>query len=147
MPWGILILFGGGLSLAAAVEANGVAEFFAGRLALLGDVPPVVVTIAVVAAVIFLTELTSNTATTAALVPLLAAGAGALGLEAVPLVIAATLAASFAFMMPVATPPNAIVFSSGRITIPQMCRAGFLLNIIGVALITLAAWTVVRWAA
>jgi sodium-dependent dicarboxylate transporter 2/3/5 len=135
LPWGILVLFGGGLSLAAAVTANGVAEFLASLTLGFAGVPPLAIVIVVVAAVIFLTELTSNTATTATLVPILAGLAPGLGVHPYLLIVPAALAASFAFMMPVATPPNAIVFASGHITIPQMCRAGLWLNLLGVAVI------------
>ena len=146
LPWGILILFGGGLSLAAAVKANGVAEFFAAQAGLFGHWPPFALVLVVVAAVIFLTELTSNTATTATLVPILAALAPGLGLHPYQLIIPATVAASCAFMMPVATPPNAIVFGSGHVTIPQMCRAGLWLNLIGIVLIsTLLQAIVLAW--
>jgi sodium-dependent dicarboxylate transporter 2/3/5 len=142
-PWGILILFGGGLSLAAAVRRNGVAELLGNQVSALGDVPPIVLVLAVTALVIFLTELTSNTATTAALVPILAALAPGLGVHPYLLIFPAALAASCAFMMPVATPPNAIVFGSGYLTIPQMCKAGLWLNLIGVGLITaLASWAI-----
>jgi sodium-dependent dicarboxylate transporter 2/3/5 len=136
LPWGILILFGGGLSLAAAVKANGVAEFIGNQATIFTGVPPIVLVLVVTAAVIFLTELTSNTATTATLVPILAALAPGLGLHPYLLIFPAAMAASCAFMMPVATPPNAIVFGSGYITIPQMCKAGLWLNLIGILLIT-----------
>ena len=91
---------------------------------------------------IYLTEITSNTATTATMVPLLAALAPGLGLHAYMLIVPATIAASCAFMLPVATPPNAIVFGSGHVTIPQMCRAGLWLNMIGIVLITVLAYAV-----
>ncbi|MHC4764135.1 MAG: SLC13 family permease, partial [Planctomycetota bacterium] len=142
-PWGILILFGGGLSLAAAVRRNGVAELIGNQVSALGDVPPIVLVLAVTALVIFLTELTSNTATTATLVPILAALAPGLGLHPYLLIFPAAIAASCAFMMPVATPPNAIVFGSGYLTIPQMCKAGLWLNLIGVGLITALAYWVI----
>lgn len=143
LPWGILILFGGGLSLAAAVQANGVAEFIGAQAVVLGDLPTIVLVLAVTTGVIFLTELTSNTATTATLVPIL--GGLATGLAVTPemLIIPATIAASCAFMMPVATPPNAIVFGSGYVTIPQMAKAGFYLNLIGVVVITTVLYTFV----
>lgn len=143
LPWGILVLFGGGLSLAAAVKSNEVAEFLGVQAGALRDFPPVVLVLAVTAGVIFLTELTSNTATTATLVPVL--GGLALGVGVAPemLIIPATIAASCAFMLPVATPPNAIVFGSGYITIPQMARAGFWLNIIGVMLITTMLYAII----
>ncbi len=136
LPWGILILFGGGLSLAAAVKASGVAEFIGSLSQYFAGMPPLVIVLAVTAIVIFLTELTSNSATTAALLPVLAALAPGMGIHPFLLILPATLAASCAFMMPVATPPNAMVFGSGEVSIADMARAGLWLNIIGVLLIT-----------
>ncbi len=143
LPWGILILFGGGLSLAAAIHANGVGELLGAQVAALAGMPSVVLVVGVVALVIFLTELTSNTATTATLVPLLASLAPGLGVDPLLLAVPAAIAASCAFMLPVATPPNAIVFGSGLVTIPEMSRAGFWINLIGIALITALAYAVV----
>ena len=140
LPWGILLLFGGGLSLAAAIQANGVGELLASYAMELAGVPYVVVLLAVVTGVVFLTELTSNTATTATLVPLLAAVAPGLGFEPISLIVPVALAASCAFMLPVATPPNAIVFGSGMVGVAAMSRAGFWLNWLGIALITLLAY-------
>ena len=96
----------------------------------------------VTALMIFLTELTSNTATTAAFLPILGAVAVGLGINPVALAVPAAIAASCAFMMPVATPPNAIVFGSGELTIPQMCKAGFWLNLVGIGLVMLLMYTV-----
>ncbi len=143
LPWGILILFGGGLSLAAAVKANEVAEFLGAQAIALRGFPTIVLVLAVTVGVIFLTELTSNTATTATLVPILAGLALGLGVRPEMLIIPATIAASCAFMLPVATPPNAIVFGSGYVTIPQMARAGFWLNIVGVVLVTTMLYAVI----
>ncbi|MHC4447246.1 MAG: SLC13 family permease [Planctomycetota bacterium] len=144
LPWGILILFGGGLSLAAAVKANGVAEFLGHKVAVLGGaVPSLVLVLLVTTMVIFLTELTSNTATTATLVPILAALGPGLGVHPYLLIFPAAIAASCAFMMPVATPPNAIVFGSGHLTIPQMCKAGLWLNLLGVALVTILTYAII----
>jgi sodium-dependent dicarboxylate transporter 2/3/5 len=143
LPWGILILFGGGLSLASALRANGVAELLGAQVAGLSAVPGPLLVLAVVAGVVFLTELTSNTATAATLVPLLAALAPGLGLDPLMLAVPAALAASCAFMLPVATPPNAIVFGSGRVTIADMSRAGLWLNLIGIVLITGLAYALV----
>jgi sodium-dependent dicarboxylate transporter 2/3/5 len=143
LPLGILILFGGGLSLAGAVQANGVAEFLGSLTAGFATLPALLIVVAVTAAVIFLTELTSNTATAATLIPILAAVAPGLGVHPHLLVVPAAIAASCAFMMPVATPPNAIVFASGHVTIPQMCKAGLWLNLFGVALITGLTYAVV----
>lgn len=143
LPWGILILFGGGLSLAAAVQANDVAPFFGAQATALAGFPPIVLVLAVTAGVIFLTELTSNTATTAALVPVLAGLSSGLAVPPEMLIVPATIAASCAFMMPVATPPNAIVFASGHVTIPEMASAGLWLNLVGIALITAMLYTVI----
>ncbi len=145
VPWGILILFGGGLSLAVALDANGVGAWLGSLVAGLDRLPGPMLVVLVTAMVIFLTELTSNTATTASLVPILAGVAPGLGVPPLMLVIPAAIAASCAFMMPVATPPNAIVFGSGRLTIRQMARTGFSLNLIGVALIPLLLYTVAGW--
>jgi len=135
LPWGVLVLFGGGLALAAAIEATGVAHFLGSQARGLQGWPLWAVLIAAVAASTFLSEVTSNTAQVATMIPILAALAPALGIDAVTLVVACTLASSLAFMLPVGTPPNAIVFATGRVTIPQMCRAGFQLNLIGIAII------------
>ncbi len=140
LPWGLLILFGGGLSLAAALRANGVGELLAAQVGGLAGVPPLLIIVCVTALMIFLTELTSNTATTAALVPIFAGLAPALGLEPLALAVPAAVAASCAFMLPVATPPNAVVFGSGYVTIPQMCRAGIWLNALGIGLIPALTW-------
>jgi sodium-dependent dicarboxylate transporter 2/3/5 len=142
LPWGILILFGGGLSLAAAIRVNGVSELIGNQVVSFAGLPSVILVLLVVAMMIFLTELTSNTATTAALVPILAAVAPGLGLHPYLLIVPAAIAASCAFMLPVATPPNAIVFGSGFVRIDQMVKAGFWLNIIGVVLITLLTYAI-----
>ncbi len=135
-PWEILILFGGGLSLAQAVDKTGLATWIGGGLAILGDWPVILLVAAAVGLVIFLTELTSNTATTAAFLPVLGAVAVQAELAPLLLTVPAALAASCAFMLPVATPPNAIVFGSGHVTIAQMMRAGLLLNLLGMLVIT-----------
>ncbi len=140
LPWGVLILFGGGLSLAAAIADSGLAAWIAGELSGLAAWPIGVVLLGVVGAVILLTELTSNTATAAAFLPLLAELATSLGRDPLVLAVPAAIAASCAFMLPVATPPNAIVFGSGRVTIAQMVRAGIWLNLLGAALITALAF-------
>jgi sodium-dependent dicarboxylate transporter 2/3/5 len=145
VPWGVLLLFGGGLSLAGAVDATGLAGWIGGRLEAVGGLPTLAIVLAVVTTVILLTELTSNTATTATFLPVVASLAAALGLAPLLLLLPTTLAASCAFMMPVATPPNAIVYGSGRVTVPQMVRAGVWLNLMFVGLLTLAAFTLVPW--
>lgn len=140
MPWGVLILFGGGLSLAAAVEANGVSAYIGHATRGLAVLPPLVLLLAVVTMTVFLSEVTSNTAQVATMTPVLAAMAPALGLDPKTLVIVCALAASSAYMMPVGTPPNAIVFGTGLVRMPQMVRAGFVLNIVGIVVITALGW-------
>jgi sodium-dependent dicarboxylate transporter 2/3/5 len=137
LPWDILLLFGGGLSLAAAVSANGVDRFVGAQVHALAQMPLWLLVAAVVAGIIVLTEMTSNTATAAALIPIIGGSALALGVDPLVLAVPAALAATCAFALPVATPPNAIVFGSGHVTVAQMTRAGVVLNVIGVVLITL----------
>jgi len=139
LPWGVLILFGGGLSLAAAVSNTGLALWLGESLAPLNAFGIAALVVASVALVIFLTELTSNLATTATLLPVMGAIAVQAGLPPLMLTVPITIAASCAFMLPVATPPNAIVFATGQITIPQMVRAGISLNLIGIVVVTIIA--------
>jgi len=139
LPWGVLVLFGGGLSLAHAIQTTRLAEWIGGAMMPLGGWPVVGVVAAVTTVIVFLTELTSNTATAAAFLPIVASLAGAIGAAPLMLAVPTALAASCAFMLPVATPPNAIVFGSRRLTIPQMARAGFLLNLMMIVLVTAAA--------
>ncbi len=145
LPWGILILFGGGLSLAAAMDANGVSEFLGRSLSGVAAMPVPVLVLSVCGLMIFLTEVTSNTATTAAMVPVFAAIAQGAGLPPLLLAVPAAVAASCAFMLPVATPPNAIVFGSGRLPMEAMVRAGFWLNLLSIVLVTLWALTLGRF--
>ncbi|MFN3889704.1 MAG: SLC13 family permease [Beijerinckiaceae bacterium] len=135
IPWGVLILFGGGLSLAAAIGSSGLAIWIAGSLHTLGAFHPVYIIVAATLAMIFLTEITSNTASAAAFLPLAGALAVAIGLDPILLAAPLALAASCAFMLPVATPPNAIVFASGAVTVQQMARAGLWLNFAAAAVI------------
>jgi len=139
LPWAILILFGGGLSLAAQVSETGLAHWLGMAMVPLGAFGIGVVVVGVVILVIFMTELTSNLATTATLLPVLAALALELGASPVTITVPVALAASCAFMLPVATPPNAIVYGAGRITIPQMAKAGLLLNLLGIILLSAVA--------
>lgn len=137
LPWGVLILFGGGLSLARAMDRSGLAAWIGTAVSGLAAVPPVVIIAAVVALSVFLSEMTSNTAQATMSMPIMAGAAAGLGLDPLVLMSVAVLATSTAFMLPVGTPPNAIVFGSGYLTIPQMARAGFLLNLISIILVTL----------
>jgi sodium-dependent dicarboxylate transporter 2/3/5 len=140
LPWGVLILFGGGLALAGAAEANGVAVYIGTLAEGLSAWPAWAALLAMIAIMVFMSEVTSNTAQVATMVPLLAAIAPVLGLPAAMLLIPATLGASCAFMMPVGTPPNAIVFGTGLVRIPQMMRAGLWLNLTGILLIFALSW-------
>ena len=133
------MLFGGGLSLARAMDQSGLAAWIGGVVASLDTVPAIVIIAVVATLVIFLTEVTSNTATSTMAMPIMAGAAMGLGMEPLLVMTTAGLAASMAFMLPVATPPNAIVFASGYITIAQMSRAGIWLNILAIVLITTVA--------
>ena len=139
LPWGVLVLFGGGLSLAAQISASGLANWLGESLSLVSAMGVVLLVIAATALVIFLTELTSNLATTAAFLPAVAAIAVQADISPLLLCVPVALAASCAFMLPVATPPNAIVYASGMLTIPQMVRAGVALNLFSLVLLSLAA--------
>jgi len=137
IPWGVLLLFGGGLAISAGFKATGLSTWMGERLALLGALPAPVLIAVICLLVTFLSELTSNTATATILMPIMAATALALQLHPYFLMIPAVLAASSGFMLPVSTPPNAIVFASGYVTVPQMARAGIWLNLIGVVLVAI----------
>ena len=139
LPWGVLLLFGGGLTLASAVSRTGLAEWLGGTLQAVGTLPLPVIVIIAAAMIIFLTELTSNTATTATFLPVVGAIAIEAGFDPIVLTVPVTFAASCAFMLPVATPPNAIVFGSGMLTIPKMAKAGILLNFVGIVVVSLIA--------
>ena len=136
LPWGVLLLFGGGLSLAGAVAGTGLDNWFGEQVSGLGALPALLLIAAVVAIVLFLTEVTSNTATAATFIPVLGGVAIGIGADPMGLLVPAAFAATCAFMLPVGTPPNAIAFSTGTVTIRQMARGGFVLNMIGIALIT-----------
>jgi len=140
MPWGIIILFGGGMALAAAFKDSGLALWIGSQFQLLQSLPLFFLLFILIAAVNFLTEITSNLATTAMLLPILAPIAMSLGMHPYPLLVSATVAASCAFMLPVATPPNAVVFGSGYLEIPDMIRTGIWMNIISIMLLTLAVY-------
>lgn len=135
-PWGILLLFGGGFAIAAGFGKSGLTDWVGTQLIVLQGVPVPAVVGAVGFMMTFLTEMTSNTATTTMILPILAAASQTLQINPLLLMLPATIAASCAFMLPIGTPPNAIVFASGRVTLLQMCRAGFFLNLITVAFIT-----------
>lgn len=139
LPWAILLLFGGGLALADAVSDTGLAAWLGDNLHAVAALPIPLLVLIVATMIIFLTELTSNVATTATFLPIAGAIAVEAGIDPIVLAVPATLAASCAFMLPVATPPNAIVFGSGLLMIPGMAKAGMVLNLFAIVLVTLAA--------
>ncbi len=140
LPWNIVLLFGGGFALAKGFEVSGLSQWLGDQLKAAGGLPVVLLIVIVSTLVIFLTELTSNTATAQILLPVMAGMAMSLRLHPLLLMLPATLSSSLAFMLPVATPPNAIVFGSGRLRVSDMAMTGFILNLIGVIVITLATW-------
>jgi len=142
LPWNIVLLFGGGFALAAGLQQTGLATMIGKQLEVVGNLPTFAIIILVCLMITFLTEVTSNTATTEMILPVLAAVAVVTGTHPLLLMIPAAISASCAFMMPVATPPNAIVFGSERISIAEMVRIGIFLNFIGVLVITVLVLTV-----
>ena len=141
IAWDVLLLFGGGLTMAAALQSTGAAALVGAQASALAGFGELSMMAGVAALVTFATEVTSNTALAATMMPLISAAADALKIDPSGLLVATALAASCAFMMPVATPPNAIVFGTGRLRIGDMVKAGFWLNILGVAIITLVSYT------
>ncbi|MCL4127476.1 UNVERIFIED_CONTAM: hypothetical protein GTU68_043158 [Idotea baltica] len=137
LPWGIVLLFGGGMALALGFESSGLALWIGNKLIVLETVPFIILLLILIMVVNFLTEITSNIATTAMLLPVLISLAPTLGVHPYYLMIGATVAASCAFMLPVATPPNAVVFASGYLKIKDMVRNGIWMNIVSILLLTL----------
>jgi len=140
LPWGIIVLFGGGLALAAGFQESGLAEWIGQQMSLLEGVNLLLLIFIVALMLNFLTEVTSNVATASIMLPILAALSQSIGVHPFGPMIAATLAASCAFMLPIATPPNAIVFSFGHVEMKDMIRKGFALNLASTVLITLSVY-------
>ncbi len=140
IPWNIVLLFGGGFALAKGFVDSGLSLWFGQQLAGLAHVSPIILTFANVTMMSFLTELTSNVATTEMILPILAGLAITIKINPLLLMIPATLAASLAFMLPVATPPNAIIFGTNRITVKDMAKTGIILNITGIIIVTLVMY-------
>lgn len=140
LPWGILLLFGGGLALAEGFKSSGLAEWIGSQITLIEHLPLLVLLFILIFAVNFLTEITSNLATTAMLLPIIVPVALALDVHPFTLMVGITVAASCAFMLPVATPPNAVVFGSGYLKIPDMMKTGIWMNLISIILLTLACY-------
>lgn len=145
IPWGILLLLGGGFAIAGGFGATGLAVFLGEQLAALQFLPVFVLLLVIIAAVNFLTELTSNVATASMLMPILAALAFSIDFHPYGLMVGATLAATCAFMLPIATPPNMVVFGSGYLTIPVMIRVGFLLNLLSIVIVALMVYFVLPY--
>lgn len=145
LPWGVLILFGGGLSMASAISSTGLASWIGAGIGALSTWPILLIIVIVITLIVFLTEMTSNTASTAAFLPILASVAIGLGQNPLLLAIPTVFGASCAFMLPVATPPNAIVYGSGKITIPEMSKAGLWLNLIFILVLSIASLTLMSW--
>ncbi len=143
LPWGILLLFGGGLSLSSQFTDSGLSEWIGDQVGVLEGVPGWVLILVVAATVLLLTELTSNTATAAAFLPIMGGVAVGLGLDVMTLIVPTALAATMAFMLPVATPPNAVAFGSGYVKIGQMVRGGVWLNAASLVLIMILMYTIV----
>jgi len=144
IPWDIIILMGGGFALAAGFSGSGLTEWLANQLTVLQGVHFFVLIIVVVLFVTFLTEMTSNAATATLFIPVMGALAISMDLHPFALMVPAALGASFAFMLPVATPPNAIVFASRQITIAQMAKTGFVLNIIGAIVVSTLSYLLLK---
>jgi len=145
LPWGIILLFGGGLSLAAGFSESGLAQWLGTQLNLLQGVTLILLLVFIIAAVNFLTEITSNVATASMILPILAALAAAIDVHPFGLMIAASVAASCAFMLPVATPPNAVVFSSGFLEMKDMVRTGVWMNLISIIILSLFVYFLLPW--
>ncbi|MEQ5791594.1 DASS family sodium-coupled anion symporter [Muricauda sp. NFXS6] len=140
IPWGIILLFGGGMAIAKGFQDTGLATYLGGQMTFFDGLPLFVLLLLVITCVNFLTEVTSNLATTAMMLPVLAPLALTLGINPYLLMVACTSAASCAFMLPVATPPNAVVFGSGYLRIPDMVRTGFLMNMLSIIIMALAVY-------
>ena len=142
LPWGIILLFGGGMALANGFESSGLALWIGNQMTLLAGLTTILLVILLITAVNFFTEITSNLATTAMLLPVLAPMAIIVDIHPFILMVGAAVAASCAFMLPVATPPNAVVFGSGYLTIPDMVSKGIVMNIISIIILTLFVYFV-----
>ena len=140
LPWGILLLFGGGMALAKGFDSSGLAVWIGNQMNFFNDIPLIILLLVLIAMVNFLTEITSNLATTAMLLPVLVALANTIDINAYYLLVGATVAASCAFMLPVATPPNAVVFGSKILNIDDMIKKGFWMNLISIFILTAAVY-------
>ncbi len=145
VPWNIVLLFGGGFALASAFKESGLSIWVGEQLSSVGGLHPIVIIAVIAMTMTFLTELTSNTATTEMLLPVLAGLSVTINVNPLLFMLPATISASMAFMLPVATPPNAIVFGSNKITVMEMAKTGIVLNLLGVIVITLVTYFWGSW--
>ncbi|QPZ39440.1 SLC13 family permease [Paramicrobacterium chengjingii] len=145
LPWGVLLLFGGGLALSAQFTNSGLSEWIGEQAEAVGVLPVILIVAIITTLIIFLTELTSNTATAATFLPVVGGVAMGVGLDPMLLTIPTALAATCAFMLPVATPPNAVAYGSGYVTIGSMIKGGIWLNVIGIVLVTATTMTLAVW--
>lgn len=145
LPWGIILLFGGGMALAEGFKASGLAAWIGEQMTQLSGFNILLIILIIIATVNFLTEITSNLATASMLLPILAQMAISIDVHPFLLMVAATVAASCAFMLPVATPPNAVVFGSGYLRIPDMVQKGFRMNLISIILLTFFVYVILPW--
>ena len=136
LPWGVIILFGGGIALGKAMHATGLSDWIGQQMEALNFLPPLLIVIFVVTLVIFLTEVTSNVATMTTLSPIIGSLAVAVGAAPQSLFAPAAVAASCAFMLPVATAPNAVIYATGKVPISQMIQQGFRINLMGIVIIS-----------
>ncbi|MGW8439406.1 SLC13 family permease, partial [Nocardiopsis sp. NPDC055879] len=146
LPWGVLLLFGGGLAISAQFTDSGLSAWVGAQVSFLSGVPTWVLILAVSALVLFLTELTSNTATAATFLPIMGGVAMGMDIDVLALVVPVALAATMAFMLPVATPPNAIAFGSGYVKIGEMIKGGVWLNLVALFLILGTMYGLMTWA-
>lgn len=146
IPWHLLVLLGGGFAMAFGIQESGLSSRIGALVADVGSGEPLIVFLTACLITLALTEVASNVATTSILLPLIAASAAGLGMHPAPLMMAVTIAASFGFMLPAGTPPNAIVFSSGYITVPQMARSGLAVDLFGAVLVALMCYVLAPWA-
>ena len=143
IPWDIILLFGGGLSLAAAMQGSGLTLWIGENLLGLNNISLILIILIIVFSVNFLTEITSNLATVSMILPVLASLSISLGLHPFVIMVSATIAASCAFMLPVATPPNAVVFGSGFLKIKDMVKTGIVMNLISIILVSLYVYYII----
>jgi sodium-dependent dicarboxylate transporter 2/3/5 len=143
IPWGILMLFGGGLTLAEGFTVTKLSDWVGSQVTVFANAPHFIPIFANIALIVFLTEFTSNTATVAMMLPILAGVADGIGLNPFILMIPATLAASCGFMLPAGTPPNAIIFGTGYLNVPTMARVGLAIDLLGIVAITLVSYFIV----